>query len=225
MTLRGSGAKPSRVSSRRRRKKTRILIACEGRETERCYFDQLKRDDRVADLFAVTVKACAGGSREQIARRAVDRKKDPSSDFDEYWCVMDVEGPSHRESLAKALKLLAEHEIRPCLSNPAFEVWFLAHFEKTAQAFGDGDKAVVRLDKHWNSRFGGNYGKSDDQAYRRLSDLTQTALEHARWVREVHHEESSKTCDCNSSTEVYQLVAYLLTGKKSAPIGPSTGTP
>jgi len=66
-----------------RRLKTTLLIVCEGKETERNYFEKLKRDAWTSRHFAITVKRGKGGSREQIAQFAVDRKENSAVDFDE----------------------------------------------------------------------------------------------------------------------------------------------
>ena len=80
-------------SSPAAREKTTVLIVCEGKETERNYFDQLKRDEPTRQNFSITVKRGKGGSRQQIAQFAVDRKNDVDADYDQVWCVMDVESP------------------------------------------------------------------------------------------------------------------------------------
>lgn len=205
---RGRGT-PSRTRQKRSIK-SRVLIVCEGQKTERLYFDRLKREDRVAKRFDVTVKKGKGGSREQIAKYAIQRKNDPGGDYDEVWCVMDVEGSSHRDSLDKALALLRVNDITPCLSNPAFEVWLLAHFEKTGSPFNDCSGIIIRLTKHWRDRFGTDYQKNDSDIFRKLRPMLDTALSRAKWVREQHHQQTDSTCDCNSCTDVYSLVGHLL---------------
>ncbi|MEW4531095.1 hypothetical protein [Maioricimonas sp. JC845] len=65
-----------RRKSKQRPVKRRVLIVCEGRETERNYFDQLKRRDEVDALFTVTVKRSKGGSRTHVAESAIDRKRE-----------------------------------------------------------------------------------------------------------------------------------------------------
>ena len=103
----------------RRPERVRILIVCEGFETERNYFDQMKRQDFARDHLAVTVKRGKGGSRTQVARHAVRCKNETGQQpFDEIWCVMDAEKPSDREDCEAALRILGKHEIKPCLPIP-----------------------------------------------------------------------------------------------------------
>ncbi len=190
-----------------------ILIVGEGQKTEPIYFDGLKREDAVAARFTITVKRGPGISPERVVEEAVKFKKqaaDRSQDYDEVWCVMDTEGTEKRESLAKALRMAREHDIQVCLSNPAFEVWLLSHFERSAGFFLDGRGVIVKLNKHWQENFSVEYNKADDHLYRRIAGSTLTAIANAQWAREIHHREKKDMVDCNSSTQVYLLVKKLL---------------
>jgi hypothetical protein len=206
--------KPRALRRRRSSRKPliRILIVGEGRETERNYFDALKREDEVGVKFFVTVRKGKGGSREQIAQNAVDRKREAPDDYDVVFCVMDVEHSAHATSLKKALALLGRHKIIPCLSNPSFEIWLNAHFERTSASFRDSGAAVLHLNVHWKKYFRCDYDKANQDNYSRLTDFQSAALKYAKEVRETDHGRHKPTCDCNSSTDVYKLVRWLLGG-------------
>jgi hypothetical protein len=198
----------SRRSHASRPRKTTVLIVCEGKETEPNYFDGLKRDEPTRRHFAITIKRGKGGSRHQIAQFAVERKNDPSADYDQVWCVMDVEGPETQEAMQQALSLLNSNSITPAISNPAFEVWMLAHFEKTGSMFLNCDAVIARLNKHWQQHFSTDYDKTDERIYWRIRTFSDQAVQNAKWVREQHH---ANDCiiDCNSATDVYRLVCLL----------------
>ncbi len=189
-----------------------MLIVCEGRETEPNYFHRLKQEAGVRKNFSVKVKRGKGGSRQQVAQFAVEAKEHATDDYDETWCVMDVEHPDGLNAMREALKLLVKHGIQAALSNPAIEVWFLAHFERPGAVFLNGDAVVARLNKCWNERFQTNYDKADERIYHRLAGLTDQAIANAQWVRE-HHHSGATVIDANSSTEVDLLVGKLL-GKR-----------
>ncbi len=185
-----------------------MLIVCEGQETEYHYFHQLKQEESIKRRFRVTVKTGKGGSRQQIARFAIESKERAGDDYDAVWCVMDVEHPTGLDAVREALALLKGKGIRPALSNPAFEVWLLAHFEQTGTVFGDCDAVIRQLDKHWKGTFRMAYDKVDPNIYHRLSPLTDSAIANARWVRENHHL-GRDVIDGNSSTDVDLLVGSL----------------
>jgi hypothetical protein len=189
------------------------LIVCEGKETEWNYFNQLRLqlhdNDQMRRRSGITVKRGRGGSRQQIARFAVERKDNANERFDEVWCVMDVEHPNDLDDMRAALTLLESNQIQAALSNPAFEVWFLAHFDKTGTAFSHCDAVVARLNKHWQEYFSADYDKADGQIYCRLADRLRDAVANAKWVREEHHS-GRGVVDSNSSTDVDLLVGKLL---------------
>jgi hypothetical protein len=206
-----------RVSQRRPERRT-LLVVCEGRETERNYLDGLKREDAVKRRFTVTVAKGQGGSRRQIVQRAVDRKDNAPHDFDEVWCVIDVESEaakSLRGGLSEAGELAGENGIELCLSNPAVEVWFLAHFVRTSRPFADCHAVELELTKHWQREFGRPYAKNDARVYPCLSGKTDDAIRNARAVRDHDHGDKHDVADCNSSTDVDRLVGYLLYGSRS----------
>ena len=117
--------------------------------------------------------------------------------------------PKGAEAAREALDLLNANSISAALSNPAFEVWLLAHFERTGTGFLNCDQVVGRLNTHWQTQFSADYDKADSQIYQRLAPLTDQAIANAKWVHENHH--APKTCiiDCNSATDVYRLVGPL----------------
>lgn len=198
-----------------------MLIVCEGQKTEYHYFHQFKQEECVKQKYSVTVKPGRGGSRRQVAQFAVERKEQANVDYDEVWCVMDVEHPDGLDAAREALTLLKANGIRPALSNPAIEVWLLAHFEKTGTHFSDCDAVINRLDKHWQQHFHKANDKADERIYPRLSHLTVEAIANAKWVRE-HHHTGKDVIDGNSSTEVDLLVGELQggTGESSGKSSP-----
>ncbi len=192
--------------------KTTVLIVGEGRETEVNYFDQLKRLDSVAERFTVTVKKGPGFNPERVVQETVKHKQRAEireAPYDEVWCVLDTEGAEKRDSLDKASRLANQNGIRLSVSNPSFEVWFLAHFVRTSRGFNDCDAVIVELNKHWSHVSKASYDKSDEQVFQRLQDRLEDALRNARQVREKDHKHPD-IGECNSSTEVYLLIEHLL---------------
>ena len=202
-----------RTVQKRKLKKT-ILIVCEGEKTERYYLDGLKREETVSEAFAITVVPGKGGSRSQIIERAINQKAQRKG-MDVVLCVLDtevLENPQVKEDLATARQEADRNDITLYLSNPAFEVWFLAHFRRTSRSFRNCDAVIVELDREWRAAFGQPYDKSDDKAYRRLAGRTQDAVTNAKNVVKIDHKEKPDIAGRNSSTDFYRLVKKLLSG-------------
>ena len=126
--------------------------------------------------------------------------------YDQVWCVLDVEGGDKHESLIRALGRAGKERVNLCLSNPAFEVWFLAHYERTAKSFADADAVIRVCNKHWQKHHQQDYRKNDRGVHARLSRHTETAIENARWVSKSHRWDSPDTIDRNSSTDVFKAI-------------------
>jgi len=200
-----------------RRAKTRpvkrtVLIVGEGQETEPNYFRELRRESVVSERFTVTVKKGHGRSPEAVTEEAVKYKlqaENRGEDYDEVWCVLDVEGLGSRESLDRAIIMAEQNSIKLCLSNPCFEVWLLAHFVRESRAHNGCDSVIRRLNRHWRWLCRQDYRKGDARIYARISHLTETAIVNARLVHETDHLGKTSVIEANSSTEVYVLVSYL----------------
>ena len=202
-----------RTSQKRKPKKT-VLIVCEGEKTERYYLDRLKREETVSKAFTITVVPGKGGSRSQIVERTINQKAQ-RKETDVVLCVLDTESLETiqaKEDLEAARQKAARNDITLYLSNPAFEVWLLAHFRRTSRSFRNCEAVIVELDKEWSAAFRQPYDKSDDKAYQRLAGRTQDAVTNAKNVVEIDHREKTDITDRNSSTDFYRLVEKLLSG-------------
>ncbi len=203
----GSSPFPPRRPHGNRPVKTRILIVGEGQETEPNYFRGLRDEPSVKERFAITVKGAHGFSQDAVVKETI--KYRDRGDYDEVWCIIDVEGTSKTEHLTAACELAADNKITMWLSNPSIEVWFLLHLVKQARPYADGDAAEQELQKHWSKHFSHDYQKSDDSIYFTLRPLLATAIENAQWVLEKHHRAASSR-NCNASTDLYRAVLRLM---------------
>lgn len=204
--------KPSRPLKTRQRRRT-LLIQCEGQKTEPNYLDDLCKVCGVRHRLEVKVRASRGQNAAVTMKAAIaegGRRLLGENVYDEVWCVLDVEHGAHEASLNEAIALAQENNIRLFLSNPSFEVWLIAHFERTKRDFADSGAAEKYLsEKYWRKHFGCDYNKGDECLYARLADRVDAALTNARWVLETFHE-NAPCRERNSSTEVYRLVNELL---------------
>ena len=199
--------KPQRVPNPRPRKRS-LLIQCEGSKTEPNYLDTLCKACGVRQRLEVKVKPGKGQNARVTVEAAIaegSRKLLGERIYNSVCFVLDVEYAAHEAMLNEAVELAREHEIRLFLSNPSFEVWLISHFERVKRDFADGGVAEAHLNTHWRKQFGCDYDKGDPKLYAKLEDRLDDALENARWMLEVFHE--NKPCrESNAATEVYLLV-------------------
>lgn len=140
-----------RERSRRRpvvEPKRRILVLCEGKETEPGYLHALRKKFR-PPLVEIVIEG-HGEDPKALVERAVLRKReerrsrDPEKSFDEIWCVFDVD---EHARLADARQQARDNGIELAVSNPCFELWALLHFQDQT-AFVDREKVRSSLKKH-----------------------------------------------------------------------------
>jgi len=213
----------------------RILIVGEGRETEYNYFVGFRNaHEEILQQTAtrVEVKRGSGGDARRIVKNAIQKAKDFNPNVkrgDRVFLLLDAEGPGNSPGqgrtpeLPAAEKLAKENGIEIIYSCPPFEYWFLCHFAKASRGqFADCDAVVAALNKHWSQVSKAAYDKADQDVFKRLAELLDTAREQALKI-DLHHIQSSGTARrVNPSTQVYELVAILI-GVKSKEKCPLTG--
>ncbi|WP_419918417.1 RloB family protein [Candidatus Poriferisocius sp.] len=121
---------PKRIPGKREQRRV-IHILTEGAVTERDYLNIWRQDNRNVHI---QFDRDSGKSPLNIVKQAITKQKysrrsksaHRDSDFDEIWCVFDVDQHSN---LQDALDLAQEHNISVALSNPCFELWLILHYE------------------------------------------------------------------------------------------------
>jgi len=176
----------------------RILIVCEGEKTEPNYFRQFMATS--ADVQVVG-KGYNTLSLVEEAIRLKQKARGDEEPFDQVWCVFDVDSfPAHNVNGAwhKARK----NKIRTALSNEAFELWFLLHFDYITAAHSR-DRYQEMLSK----RLGGKYEKNSRETYRDLFPMQDQAIENARkLIKQYNPRNPAQDKPC---TEVHELVLEL----------------
>jgi hypothetical protein len=91
----------------------------------------------------LTIKAVAK-SPEQLVAYAATLASRTRDEFDELWCVADVD----EFDLDRAVQAAEAGRVRLAVSNPCFEVWLLLHFEEGGPHVSGAAAAVRRLRRH-----------------------------------------------------------------------------
>ncbi|MEA5363696.1 RloB family protein [Amycolatopsis sp., V23-08] len=118
-----------------------ILLVCGAKATEPAYFAGLKRSRRNP---AVTIKIKSKpADPEAVVKYAADFGRHAGAEYDEVWCVVDVD----EFDLDKAMTAARRLDVRLAVSNPCFEYWLLLHFEACAApltCYGDVEKRLLK---------------------------------------------------------------------------------
>lgn len=174
----------------------RILIVCEGLQTEPNYFRGFRLTNVRLEIEP------AGVQHKTVVERAAVLMRDG---YDEVWCVFDRDKKPEggdSETFNEALSLAASEGINVAYSNDAFELWYLLHFNYIDTAISRADY-LSKLD----SLIPGGYKKNDPGMYAKLEEKMDDALRNAKRLHESWEGGNPEVED--PSTTVYLLVERL----------------
>ncbi len=188
--------------------KDRLLILCEGIETEPNYFKAIKKDLQYARNLAATrivVHETKINTAKELVNLALSLKKEAEKErnpFQQIWVVVDRDGyTKHPESFDRAKAT----GIQIAFSSACFEFWYLLHFEFSTSGFSDCDAVIKKLKIHLP-----NYGKNYDH-YAVLKPRTELAITNGeKIVKHYARVSDGPMWTYNPYSDVGQLVRTLI---------------
>ncbi|WP_406545887.1 RloB family protein [Succinimonas sp.] len=185
----------------------RVLIVCEGEQTEPLYFEGFKHEYDLSSANVVVTDASKGSDPVSIIKHAEKLYKESQKEnnaFDRVFCVFDKDQHGNYDTAVRMLSK-ASSKFTAITSVPCFEYWFLLHFEYTTKSFPSASAVISELKKHIPA-----YSKNNMRIFDTLKSRLQTAVQNA----EKANESAKKAGTDNPSTKVVDLVNYLLNLKK-----------
>lgn len=123
-----------------RRPNPLVLILCGAEKTESAYFTGLRKL-RQNPALSIKIKE-KGVDPVKLVRYAAKIRQE--QEFDEVWCVVDVDNFDLKPAVGEARDL----GIELVVSNPCFEYWLLLHHEHCTAHLKDYEATARRLKKH-----------------------------------------------------------------------------
>lgn len=174
-----------------------FLIVVEG-QTEQIYFSEMKSLERIPGV-TITPKLAKHSSVKTILETAI--RECETGTFDSVWCVFDRD-TILKDGISKDLQDLfddaKELKINFADSFPAFEIWFLLHYEMPKRFYENQDEVIKDLQKHL-----ADYSKEKrwllrENLYSKLKPQLQTAISNAEKLEDADGEQASEACTrCN----------------------------
>jgi hypothetical protein len=203
-----------------RQPKECVLIVCDAEATEPKYFRGLREKLGLRRFVDVKIVEKPATSPQDVVSYAIQRKKERyeqsvisnfMSEYDDVWCVLDVEVP-RRPGLQEAIRDADNEGVTVILSNPCFEFWYLLHFKKVGSRFQSAADVIRELKKHVE-----RYSKSDSSVIDKVFEHTDDAIKNAKkLIRERKYGEDLTTC--NPSTHVHLVVSRLKKAYEDQPV-------
>jgi len=176
----------------------RILVVCEGKKTEVKYLTTLNRLD---DFERVNINI---SNVHGEPHRLIDAALAEVGNYDQIWCMFDVEAPNPHPGIIGVLKLAEENGICLAVSNPCFELWLILHdtdqtgYLKTEQA--------ERLAQAIPEVNGKDITNPNKLVLRRGE-----AIRRAQMLRKHHQRNHTAGLETNPSTDVDLFIGSLTT--------------
>ncbi len=193
-----------------------ILIICEGTQTEPKYFFALKNYFKIS-LVDIQIEKCPSSpiklvetAEALVKKRIVEGKQNPSIlPYEEIWCVFDVEKTDKNLSFVDAIQKAKANRYSLAISNPAFEYWYVLHFESTTRPFKDGNELKNYLkNKHIPSYY------EAMPVFNLIKNETLNAIQRSVKILSNHPDQDSEFP--NPSTHVHVLVDEIIEMSPSA---------
>jgi hypothetical protein len=189
---------PRRENRQRRRppvgaRPRTILIYCGAVGTEPDYFDSF-RERRRQGAVTITIRK-KGIDPVQLVRAAAAYRDRAAADFDEVWCVVEVDQFDMDAAVAAARR----RNVQLAVSNPCFELWLLLHHADCRAHCSGCAEVAKRLRRHVPTYDKARLDFADfvagvDAAVKRARDLEPAGTDHQR----------------NPSTSVWRLVQRIV---------------
>jgi hypothetical protein len=176
-----------------------VLIITNGEKTEPIYFKNFKKSD---SSIKIEIRKESGTDPITLIKFAM-RIRD-NYDADRIYCVYDVDSSSDAQ-LTDAKNMATKNGMKTCISNPCFEIWYLLHFENCTSLFTSYEDLERKLLNYMPDY------KKNTNIYDKLKPLQQAAIANAKRLIEYHESEGNLSLKrCNPSTQVFELVEYLI---------------
>ncbi len=200
-----------------RAERARLLLVCQGAETEPSYFEQFR-------LASATVHPVpfAQDPRSLVAAALEMRQaaKEENKPYDYTWCIFDKDD-SPADQFNGAVERARAQGLGVAYSNQAFEFWLLLHFEAHQGGGLHRDLCRTKLLTHlpngvgFEGRKGKRIGRAFFDALSSLDPVTnqsrpQLAIRRAQVIADRWQQAGTPPADQESTTLVYLLVRQLL---------------
>ena len=200
-----------------------IVIASEGKDTERIYFKALAKEytnPRVhVHILERSVDEQNNSSPEHVLKQLNDYKKlyDLEAD-DELWLVVDKDQWKDKMLSRVATDCALEVSMHMALSNPCFELWLLLHLEDAVSLtpeeqmlWMENRRKSKNADPYLKVRLRQRMGSYHESVYDAptLIAHVETAIERARALDKNHADRWPQTL----GTRVYLLAESVMNKK------------
>lgn len=189
--------------SQKRELRRIIRVLTEGKVTEPGYLRMLERNGINVKIEIDLKDTGVPLTLVQRAReyQRLNKKKNP--DFDEIWCIFDVD---QHPNLKSAIQEALDSNINIAISNPCFELWLVLHYQDQTSHINRRDIQKVA------KRLGILKGKHlTEDSKDKVRESYEDAKSRAQRLEKWHKSKNSKSWE-NPSSQMWKFVDRLENG-------------
>ena len=190
---------PRRNGGRQYRRIIRVLT--EGKVTEPGYIKMLARKYLDVRIEINPKDAGVPLTLVRLAREYQKQNKKRNPDYDEIWCVFDID---QHPNIEQAIQEARDSGINVAISNPCFELWLVLHYQNQTRHIDR--QAIQSLSK----KLGITDGKKiTPEAQRELLAKLDEARSRAKNLESMHKDNDSKPWE-NPSSQMWRFVDLFI---------------
>lgn len=198
----------SRNTKKRRSELKSVLISLEDTKSSKYYFKELLKDKNLIGqvIFAKHI----GTDPVNVLNAIVKHKKEyPNVKYEKEWAVFDRDDWT-KDQVNGSIQRARALGICIGISNEAYELWILLHFEKVTK-HTTRKELNHKLNKYFKKFYGQDYSKSSQDVYKFIIGFQSIAIKNAEGLiaNHVNQEGNIDPEKNNPLTLVYQLVKCL----------------
>jgi len=204
----GHKKRKARNISRKRVEQKAVLIALEDTKSSKYYFDALLKDKKLTGqvIFAKHI----GTDPENVVEAIVKHEREnPTNKYEKKWAVIDRDDWS-KQQINGAIKRAKDLGICIAISNEAYELWILLHFQALSR-HTHRTELNSKLKTIFRERFGIDYSKSSQDIYAFTIGLQSEAIKNSKQLVAMHIRNHGvlDPCENNPLTMIFELVECL----------------
>ena len=184
-----------------------VLIALEDTKSSKYYFKKLLSDKKLVGkvIFATHI----GTDPQNVIKAIIEHKNKSKKEYEKSWVVFDVDNYSANQ-VNGAIASAKSQNICVAVSNEAYELWILLHFENLTK-FTNRKQLTNKVNAYFKKEFKKEYLKSSQEVYEFIIGKQETAIKNAKSLVKMHKKNNGDIdiVSNNPITFIYELVEYL----------------
>lgn len=187
---------------------TTILLVLEG-QTEQLYFSEMRIIERIPGITIIP-KMAQHSDLFHVLKNA--KAENDTGVYDSVWCIFDTDSlitNNMSSELTELIENCKNSEIKFADSFPAFEIWFLLHYEMPKLTYSNQNEVIKSLLKHISDYSKERRWVESKHLYSLLKDLQVSAIKRSKDL------EMKKGNSVNASySNVYKVIEEIISHKK-----------